>query len=206
MRLSHIFFALQAGGSRQAEVDQPLSLDASTSFDPDNRTAADVWPFSFLWSCASPGCPASLWGADASLPVLTIPANSMPPNAQLTFTVILAHGALIGCSPVLTSLALMSGTSRAVSSSVTISTVPRPSFPDPIVTLSGTQLINADAVLRLASAITSTTSTPSSQLRCAWTMNGAAIPSSIRASLASSPNLAIAANSLREFYLGSSSC
>lgn len=83
--------SIQAGGDRSIPANQALTLDASQSFDPDNRTSVP----SFSWSCvASAGCSPSLWNAASNRAQLGIPAGSLTAKQQYVFTVTLAQGAL----------------------------------------------------------------------------------------------------------------
>ena len=85
--------ALITGGSVSTSVLNALTLDASTSYDPDD---ADASHLDFTWSatCASPDCTethGSLLRKQANNATLYIPAFSLPPGTTTEFNVVVLN-------------------------------------------------------------------------------------------------------------------
>jgi hypothetical protein len=147
------------GGDRSVSIDQEVTVDGSTSYDPDSPF---VLP-SFLWQCFNATDllgDTSTWppcivpgGLSLTGSVLRFPSFSLAPNIR--------YAIRLQLDP--------SGPRAVTSALIYVSTVPVPDYPNPTVLIQSASptIVNTGSSLRLPAVATSTAS--SSDFDYIWT-------------------------------------
>ena len=153
------------GSDREHRLDLPqLVLDASASYDPDASSAADKSSFTVRW-----GCVAAPSHADSASVVAGPLQLSADVSSQLLLAVpsaLLQVGATYTCTATLTDL---KDPSRHSAASISVSVLPAPALPTPLVTiLHAPASVSPDAQLVLQSSAVSMSATPTAQLQYSW--------------------------------------